>query len=49
MFPKFSYSCFAEIYRAQYGNAMLLPTKPPWHANMAAGKKRNHLEITLAI
>ena len=31
---RYSSKCFAEIYRAQYENALLVP---PWY-NMAAGK-----------
>ena len=46
--PLFSYlpKRFTQIYRAQYGDAMLVPL---WlGTNMAAGNQWKHLELTFA-
>ena len=45
-YSSYPLKCSTQIYRAQYGNAMLVPMQ--MGTNMAAGNQWKHLEFTSA-
>ena len=46
-FSRYSEKCFTHIYRALYGDAMLVPTN--MGTNMATVKKQTHLSLSFAV
>ena len=47
LFARYSQKCVSQIYRALYGDAMLVPIR--MGTNMAAGNQQKHLSLSFAI